>query len=81
MSQPPPDLAIARSTSPGFAGGGRLYTLPSRASCASGHGMLKARGASVAGFALFIVGEGIEKKVNDFAAEVAAQAAAAAGNK
>ena len=43
--------------------------------------LLKARGASVASFALFIVGEGIEKKVNDFAAEVAAQAAAAAGNK
>jgi elongation factor Ts len=43
--------------------------------------LLKAKGASVASFALFIVGEGIEKKVNDFAAEVAAQAAAAAGNK
>jgi elongation factor Ts len=43
--------------------------------------LLKVRGASVAGFTLFIVGEGIEKKVNDFAAEVAAQAAAAAGNK
>ena len=43
--------------------------------------LLKARGAAVAGFTLFIVGEGIEKKVNDFAAEVAAQAAAAAGNK
>ena len=43
--------------------------------------LLKARGASVAGFHLFIVGEGIEKKVSDFAAEVAAQAAAAAGNK
>ncbi len=43
--------------------------------------LLKARGASVANFTLFIVGEGIEKKVNDFAAEVAAQAAAAAGNK
>ncbi|MBP8267926.1 MAG: elongation factor Ts [Zoogloea sp.] len=43
--------------------------------------LLKARGASVASFTLFIVGEGIEKKVNDFAAEVAAQAAAAAGNK
>jgi elongation factor Ts len=43
--------------------------------------LLKARGAAVASFALFIVGEGIEKKVNDFAAEVAAQAAAAAGNK
>jgi elongation factor Ts len=43
--------------------------------------LLKARGASVASFALYIVGEGIEKKVSDFAAEVAAQAAAAAGNK
>ena len=43
--------------------------------------LLKAKGASVASFTLFIVGEGIEKKVNDFAAEVAAQAAAAAGNK
>ncbi len=43
--------------------------------------LLKAKAASVAGFTLFIVGEGIEKKVNDFAAEVAAQAAAAAGNK
>jgi len=40
--------------------------------------LLKARGASVAGFTLFLVGEGIEKKVTDFAAEVAAQAAAAA---
>ncbi len=39
--------------------------------------LLKARGASVAGFELFIVGEGIEKQVTDFAAEVAAQAAAA----
>jgi elongation factor Ts len=39
--------------------------------------LLKAKGASVAGFTLFIVGEGIEKKVTDFAAEVAAQAAAA----
>ncbi|MCK9382357.1 MAG: translation elongation factor Ts [Sulfuritalea sp.] len=43
--------------------------------------LLKAKGASVASFTLFIVGEGIEKKVNDFAAEVAAQAAAAAGKK
>ena len=41
--------------------------------------LLKAKGASVAGFTLFVVGEGIEKKVDDFAAEVAAQAAAAAG--
>ncbi|MDX9699510.1 MAG: translation elongation factor Ts [Rhodocyclaceae bacterium] len=40
--------------------------------------LLKSRSASVASFTLFIVGEGIEKKVNDFAAEVAAQAAAAA---
>ncbi len=39
--------------------------------------LLKAKGASIAGFTLFIVGEGIEKRVNDFAAEVAAQAAAA----
>ena len=39
--------------------------------------LLKAKGASIAGFTLYIVGEGIEKKVNDFAAEVAAQAAAA----
>ena len=40
--------------------------------------LLKAKGASVASFVLYIVGEGIEKKVTDFAAEVAAQAAAAA---
>ncbi|HMM73233.1 MAG TPA: translation elongation factor Ts [Rhodocyclaceae bacterium] len=39
--------------------------------------LLKDHGASVAGFTLFIVGEGIEKKQSDFAAEVAAQAAAA----
>lgn len=39
--------------------------------------LLKDHGASVAGFALYIVGEGIEKKQSDFAAEVAAQAAAA----
>ncbi len=43
--------------------------------------LLKAKGATVAGFALFLVGEGIEKKVDDFAAEVAAQAAAAAAKK
>ena len=43
--------------------------------------LLKARGAKVAGFTLYIVGEGIEKKVSDFAAEVAAQAAAAATKK
>lgn len=40
--------------------------------------LLKAHNASVAGFNLYVVGEGIEKKVTDFAAEVAAQAAAAA---
>ena len=39
--------------------------------------LLKAKNATIHGFTLFIVGEGIEKKVNDFAAEVAAQAAAA----
>ncbi|HQZ03009.1 MAG TPA: translation elongation factor Ts [Thauera sp.] len=43
--------------------------------------LLKARGASVAGFTLYLVGEGIEKKVTDFAAEVAEQAAAAAAKK
>ena len=43
--------------------------------------LLKAKGATVAAFTLFVVGEGIEKKVDDFAAEVAAQAAAAAANK
>jgi elongation factor Ts len=37
--------------------------------------LLKARGASVNGFALYVVGEGIEKKQSDFAAEVAAAAA------
>jgi elongation factor Ts len=40
--------------------------------------LLKSRSASVASFVLYVVGEGIEKKVTDFAAEVAAQAAAAA---
>jgi elongation factor Ts len=43
--------------------------------------LLKAKGASVAGFTLFVVGEGIEKRVDDSAAEVAAQAAAAAAKK
>ncbi|WP_305075134.1 translation elongation factor Ts [Propionivibrio sp.] len=42
--------------------------------------LLKAKGASVAGFTLYVVGEGLEKRTNDFAAEVAAQAAAAAKN-
>lgn len=36
--------------------------------------LLKTRGASVSQFALFVVGEGIEKKTSDFAAEVMAQA-------
>jgi len=39
--------------------------------------LLKAKGAKINAFALYVVGEGIEKKVSDFAAEVAAQAAAA----
>jgi len=39
--------------------------------------MLKAAGATVHKFALFVVGEGIEKRQDDFAAEVAAQVAAA----
>ena len=37
--------------------------------------MLKANNASVSNFAIFVVGEGIEKKTEDFAAEVAAQIA------
>jgi elongation factor Ts len=40
--------------------------------------LLKARAAKVHAFTLYVVGEGIEKKQSDFAAEVAAQAAAAA---
>ena len=39
--------------------------------------MLKATSTTVKGFTLYVVGEGIEKKVDDFAAEVAAQVAAA----
>ncbi|MFC3146892.1 translation elongation factor Ts [Piscinibacterium candidicorallinum] len=41
--------------------------------------MLKSKGTKINGFTLFVVGEGIEKKTTDFAAEVAAQAAAARG--
>jgi elongation factor Ts len=41
--------------------------------------MLKAANTTVKGFTLYVVGEGIEKKVDDFAAEVAAQVAAAKG--
>jgi len=39
--------------------------------------MLKTVSTTVHGFTLYVVGEGIEKKVDDFAAEVAAQIAAA----
>ena len=42
--------------------------------------MLKDKATKVAGFTLYVVGEGIEKKVDDFAAEVAAQIAAAKGS-
>jgi elongation factor Ts len=41
--------------------------------------LLASKGAKVHAFTLFVVGEGIEKKSTDFAAEVAAQAAQAAG--
>src|SRR3954469_130816 len=41
--------------------------------------MLKGAGTTVKGFTLYVVGEGIEKKADDFAAEVAAQVAAAKG--
>ena len=41
--------------------------------------LLKNKGAKVEQFVLYVVGEGIEKKSSDFAAEVAAQAAAARG--
>ncbi|MBH2008956.1 translation elongation factor Ts [Polaromonas naphthalenivorans] len=41
--------------------------------------MLKEKATVIKSFTLYIVGEGIEKKVDDFAAEVAAQVAAAKG--
>ena len=41
--------------------------------------LLKSKGASVTAFQMFVVGEGIEKKVEDYAAEVAAAVAAAKG--
>ncbi|MEN5181166.1 translation elongation factor Ts [Comamonas odontotermitis] len=41
--------------------------------------MLKAANTKISSFTLYVVGEGIEKKVDDFAAEVAAQVAAAKG--
>ncbi len=40
--------------------------------------LMKSRGAAINSFTLYLVGEGIEKKVTDFAAEVAEAAAAAA---
>jgi elongation factor Ts len=39
--------------------------------------LLKSKGAAINAFTLYVVGEGIEKKVTDFAAEVAEAAAAA----
>jgi len=42
--------------------------------------MLKATGTTVKGFTLYVVGEGIAKRSDDFAAEVAAQVAAAKGS-
>jgi len=39
--------------------------------------MLKEKATTIKSFTLYVVGEGIEKKVDDFAAEVAAQVAAA----
>ena len=41
--------------------------------------MLKAANTTIKSFTLYVVGEGIEKKQDDFAAEVAAQVAAAKG--
>ena len=41
--------------------------------------LLKSKGATVTSFHMFVVGEGIEKKVEDYAAEVAATIAAAQG--
>jgi elongation factor Ts len=41
--------------------------------------MLKARATRIEAYTLYVVGEGIDKKVGDFAAEVAAQVAAAKG--
>ena len=41
--------------------------------------MLKANTTTIKSFTMYIVGEGIEKRQDDFAAEVAAQVAAAQG--
>ena len=43
--------------------------------------LVKANGASVAAFTLYVVGEGIEKRKDDFAAEVRAQVGQASGGK
>ena len=43
--------------------------------------LLKSKGASVAAFTLYVVGEGIEKRKDDFAAEVMAQVGQAGGDK
>jgi elongation factor Ts len=43
--------------------------------------LLKSKGASISRFTLYVVGEGIEKKQSDFAAEVAAQTEAAKKDK
>ncbi len=48
VHRPPPDLAIARSTSPSFAGRGGFKTLPSRAAKRSGRGRPKAGGGPAA---------------------------------
>ena len=45
----------------------------------TGEQMLKEKGTRIKAFTLYVVGEGIEKKTGDFAAEVAAQVAAAKG--
>jgi elongation factor Ts len=42
--------------------------------------MLKENNTSIQSFTMYIVGEGIEKRQDDFAAEVAAQVAAAKGS-
>ena len=42
--------------------------------------MLKEKATTVKSFTMYVVGEGIERKVDDFAAEVAAQVAAAKGS-
>jgi elongation factor Ts len=43
--------------------------------------LLKSKGASVAAFTLYVVGEGMEKRRDDFAAEVKAQVEQAAGEQ